>query len=146
VAKLFAIAALAILLFTAGAVFLVYRLTDYPVPSRTAAERAAAAAPPPAPYDPPVYAQPPADYSSQEPGSAVVIPARPPPTGAVQNEAAPIQGPTAVPLPEDGEARGAAISNIRNQRVNDQMDRINQRNRARLGLRPQDPAPEPPKE
>jgi hypothetical protein len=146
VARLFAIAALVIVLLTAGAMLLVYRITDYPAPSRSAAERAAAAAPPPAPYDPPVYAQPPADYSSQEPGSAIVIPARPPPTGAVQNESPPIQGPTAVPLPEDPEGRGAAISNIRNQRVNEQMDRINQRNRARLGLRPGDPVPESPKQ
>jgi hypothetical protein len=146
VRKLVILGLLAIVLLTAGAILLVNRLTEYPEPKRAAAGRAEAPAQPAAPYDPPAPAQPPADYSNQEPGSAIVIPARPPPTGAVQNEAAPIKGPPPVPLPEDGEERGAAISNIRKNRVNDQMDRINQRNRARLGLPREGPEPASPKQ
>lgn len=144
-AKLFAIAALAIVLFTAGAILLVNRLTDYGSPPRSTAGRAAAGAPRAPPPDLPVYAPPPADSGNQGPGAPVVIPAGPMVGGAVQNESPPIQGPPPVPLPEDAEERGAAISNIRRGRVNDQMDRMNRRNRERLGLQPgEDPPPPPP--
>jgi len=144
VAKLFAIVALAIVLFTAGAILLVNRLTDYGPPSRSAAERAAVAAPASAQPDLPVYAQPPADYSGQGPGEPIVIPAGPMVGGAVQNESPPIQGPPPVPLPQDPAERGAAISNIRRDRINTQMDRINRRNQERLGQRPDQSTPEPP--
>ena len=148
-AKLFALAALAIVLLTAGAMFLVNRLTDDSEPRRSAASRAGAgagsSAPPAAPYDPPAQAQPPADFSSEQPGQAIVIPARPPPTGAIPNESPPIQGPTAVPLPEDREERGELLMKIRRDRAGFQMDRINQRNRERVGLRlEEDPPPPPP--
>ncbi len=149
-AKLFALAALAILLLTAGAIFLVYRLTGDSEPRRSAASRAGAgsgagsSAPPAAPYDPPAQAQPPADYSSDQPGQAIVIPARPPPTGAIPNESPPIQGPPAVPLPEDREEREELLMKIRRDRAGLQMDRINQRNRERAGLRQdEDPPPMP---
>ena len=154
-AKLFALAALAIVLLTGGAIFLVNRLTDDPEPRRGAASRAGAgagagsSAQPAAPQDPPAQAQPPADYSSEQPGQAIVIPARPPPTGAIPNESPPIQGPTAVPLPEDREEREELLMKIRRDRAGFQMDRINQRNRERAGLRPGEdppplPAPAPP--
>jgi hypothetical protein len=143
VGRLFALAAAAILLLTVGAILIVNRLTEYQPAQRTAGERAsdraAAAAP-----DLPVYAQPPADYSQQGPGEPIVIPAGPMTGGAVQNESPPIQGPTAVPLPEDPAARGAAISTIRSDKVNEQMERINRRNRERLGLKPGDDVPDPP--
>ena len=145
-ARLFALIAAVILLLTAGALVLVNRLTAYPPPSRSAADRAAASASPAAP-DLPVYAPTPADYSSQGPGQPIVIPAGPMVGGAVRNESPPIQGPPPVPLPEDPEERGAAISNIRRNRVNDQMERINRRNRARLGSpESQGPPPPPPED
>jgi hypothetical protein len=143
VAKPLAIAALAILLLTVGALLLVHRLTEYQPTPRTAAERAAASAAS-APPDLPVYAQPPADYSGQGPGQPIVIPAGPLVGGPVQNETAPIQGPPPVALPEDAEEGGAAISNIRKGRVNEQMERINRRNQQRLGQQPNQPPPPPP--
>ena len=143
--RLFALAAAGILLLTVGAILLVNRLTEYQPPPRTAAERALDRAP--APLDLPVYAQPPADYSQQGPGQPIVIPAGPMVGGALQNESPPIQGPTARPLPEDPAARGAAISEIRSGKVNEQLERINRRNRERLGLRQGEDVPDPsPKE
>ena len=142
--KHFAIAALVIVLFAAGAILLVNRLTDYPTPPRSAAERAAAGAASSSAPDLPVYAQPPADFSQQGPGAPIVIPAGPMVGGAVQNESPPIQGPPPVPLPQDPGERGEAISNIRRDRINSQMDRINRRNQERLGQRPDQSTPEPP--
>ena len=149
-AKLFALAALAalaIVMLTAGAIFLVNRLTGDSEPRRSAASRAGAAGSsgqPAAPPDPPAQAQPPADYSSEQPGQAIVIPARPPPTGATPNESPPIQGPTAVPLPEDREEREELLMKIRRDRAGFQMDRINQRYRERARMRlDEDPPPMP---
>ena len=142
----FALVVAGILLLTVGAILLVNRLTEYQPPPRSAAERASDRAGPAAP-DLPVQAQPPADYSQQGPGEPIVIPAGPMVGGAVQNESPPIQGPTARPLPEDPAARGAAISEIRSGKVNEQLERINRRNRERLGLRPGEDVPDPsPKE
>ena len=109
VRHLIAAGLLAIVLLTAGAIFLVNRLTDYPASSRSAVERAAS--------DPPASPLPPPDLSRQEPGDHDAIPA----------------------------AREAPPPNIRTTRIREQMERVNQRNRERLGQRTgQAPPPPPP--
>ena len=143
--RLLAIIAAAIVLFTAGALFLVNRLTEYQPAPRSASDRASDRAAPTAAPDLPAYPPPPADFTQEGPGAPIVIPAGPMVGGAVRNESPPIQGPPPVPLPEDPEERGATISRIRRNRVNEQLERNNQRNRERLGLRPgEDPPPPPP--
>ncbi len=122
-----------------GALLLVNRLTEYASPRAAphAAEPDSPPRPEPGPaYVPPPPLPPPPSFAKADPGSQIVIPAGPPGSGPVLNESPPIQGPVPMPLPEDPEERGAALSKIRANRAKEQMERRNQRNQERLGLEP----------
>ena len=129
------IAALALLL--AGAALVVYRLTEFSLPTASRSPRE------PAPPDPPPQAAPfaPTQEASPyqaagDPTAPIVVPAGPAPDGPIMNESRPIQGPAPVALPADPAERQEALQSIRSQRVNEQMERLNKRNRERIGAPP----------
>jgi hypothetical protein len=128
VGKTFLIAVAVIVALTAGAMLLVNRLTE-PGPASARAERAAAAAERQPTPDTERAAQ--AYRAGDEPGAAILIPAGPPSSEPVQNEAPPIQGPPPIPLPVDPEERKEALQTIRKDRFDVQMMRLNRRGEER---------------
>jgi hypothetical protein len=135
VGKLFAAAVVAIVLLTAGALLLVYRLTEPSAPGSASAERAESPASGPAEQPSSLAPEPDATASpaDQGVGAAIELPGNAPSYGPVPNESPPIQGPAPVALPTDPDERADALGTIRKQRVADQMERLNRRNQQRGG-------------
>ncbi len=127
--RTFALAVLGILLLTAGAMFLVYRLTEPEGPraeavARPAEEPSAAGAPPQATADGFLVPSPP----QLAPG--VIVETGPPPP----------------PMPANREARSDALIELREQRRGGAFEQRNAREaarRARLGLPPAPPPQQP---
>ena len=147
--KKFGLIAAAIVLFTAGMLYAVHRLTDPGRAARAGAPADEGNAPPmPAastesPYPPPDRPAP-QSFADADPAEPIVIPAPPmPPTGPIRNEPARIQGPPPAPLPADPVERQQALEDVRKRRVFDQMDQLNRRSRERAAKAPP-PAPAPP--
>jgi hypothetical protein len=130
VGKQLLIAAAVILALTGGAILLLNRLTE-PGTTAARAERAAAAAEREAPPTSGQARAAQAYQAGNEPGAPIIVPAAPPTDLPVQNEAAPIQGPTPIPLPDDPDERRDMLQGVRKDRFDVQMMRMNKRSEER---------------
>jgi hypothetical protein len=143
--RTFALIAAAIALFAGATLYLVNRLTEPEQGTRAVRALDDRLPPPAAEPLPPLPDRPAApSFAGADPTQAIVIPAPPPPpTGPVPNATPSIEGPPPMPLPADPAERGAALDQVRRQRMSEQMERLNRRNLERTGqVAPPAPTPE----